>query len=79
MGAESQELEQDRLSRWGTVWRDVEYREADTGNVVVEVTERGWSYLGPSFLLFPECTHCPPGICHLLGSGGWEKRWPQAL
>lgn len=54
-------------------------READTDKVAVEVAGRGWSYLGLSFLLFLECSHCHPGICHLLGSGGWESCWPQTL
>lgn len=69
MGAKSQDESRiDALGgeQFGEMWS----READTGNVVVEVTGRGWSYLGPSFLLFLECTHCPPGICHLLGSAG---------
>lgn len=54
-------------------------REAGTGKVAVEVTGRGWSYLGLSFLLFLACNHCHPGICHLLGSGGWESCWPLTL
>jgi hypothetical protein len=58
---------------WGTE------READTSKVAVEVTGRGCSYLGLSFLLFLECSHCHLGICHLLGSGGWESCWPQTL
>lgn len=54
-------------------------KEADTSKVAVEVTGRSWSYLGLSFLLFLECSLCHLGICHLLGSGGWESCWPQTL
>lgn len=66
---------QNGLSQWKTAWWDVGYREANTSKVAVEVTGRGWSYLGLSFLLFLECSHCHPGICHLLGSGGEERCW----